>query len=347
MALRNSITLALVGIPLVLTFQHSHGREIVFTACIAFATLPLASILGLTRAALLGLKATLLATVPEVIVQPLALLALIGVAKLLTPYNIQAPMAFFAFAVATAAALLLNWYWLKPRLGSSVLNATPELDPSVWRSTALPLFFIAAMGTITAETGTLMVGALMGPGEAGIYKAASQTSQLPALGLAAVNAIMAPLIAQLHVQGRIRELQSLITLGVRGTSAFTLIAIALLLTQGKLILGLFGVGFDRGYQPLVILSMGQIASALTGSVGLLMTMTGGHDTANRIFVSTAILNVALCAGLIPVAGMTGAAAAASISTATWNVVFVIVVWKRLDIWSFVVPRAAGRDANGS
>jgi O-antigen/teichoic acid export membrane protein len=84
---------------------------------------------------------------------------------------------------------------------------------------------------------------------------------------------------------------------------------------------------------LVILAAGQLVNALVGPVGFLMTMTGQQDAAARILVVHALANLAGLALLTPRFGPEGAAVATSFVRASWNLVLLFVVWRRLGVRS--------------
>ena len=58
---------------------------------------------------------------------------------------------------------------------------------------------------------------------------------------------------------------------------------------------------------------------MAGAAGFLMTMTGQHREAARIFFAALVLNVILNLVLIPSFGAAGAASATAISKLAWNV----------------------------
>lgn len=154
---------------------------------------------------------------------------------------------------------------------------------------------------------------------------------LISFGLKSVNAIMAPLISELHATGRMEDLQRLVSRAARMIFVFTLVACATLFVVGEWALGLFGAEFRAGNPVLRLLLVSQAVNALAGSVGHLLTMTGSQRLAAWIAGSGAAVNVLLNLLLIPVWGIVGAALATTISTVGWNVAAVVGVRRRLGI----------------
>ena len=80
-----------------------------------------------------------------------------------------------------------------------------------------------------------------------------------------------------------------------------------------------------------LLLVGQLVNVLSGSVGMLLSMTGRHYFASLMVTACALLNVLLNYLLIPRFGMTGAALATVVTMILWNVAFVFRVRSVLDI----------------
>ena len=187
------------------------------------------------------------------------------------------------------------------------------------------------MQLITSQTDIIMLGALKGTSEVGIYVPATRVAVLASFGLYAANTIVAPMISELFGSGRMDELQRLVRLTTRGVTAFTVpVALGLLLT-GRWILELFGPEFGVGYVALVILMVGQIVQASAGPVGYLMTMTQYERQAAAILAAAAFANILLNALLIPIWGRNGAAVATATSLILWNVAMLIFVRTRMGI----------------
>jgi O-antigen/teichoic acid export membrane protein len=145
---------------------------------------------------------------------------------------------------------------------------------------------------------------------------------------------MGPTAASLHGAGETERLRVTFARMTWATAAVGLVVGALLIVAGPWLLGLFGPEFVAGYPALVVLVVGQVVNAATGSVGVILGMTG-H--AGRLFVNaglTAVLTVVLNVLLIPQFGIVGSALATSISLATVNIVRTIQVRQVLGYWAY-------------
>src|SRR5690606_38562703 len=88
---------------------------------------------------------------------------------------------------------------------------------------------------------------------------------------------------------------------------------------GSVFLSLFGADFTRGITALLLLSLAQLVNVATGSVGVLLNMTGNqHAMRNSVLIGGAILLV-LAVVLSPLYGMNGMAAANAAGMVLQNV----------------------------
>jgi O-antigen/teichoic acid export membrane protein len=130
------------------------------------------------------------------------------------------------------------------------------------------------------------------------------------------------------------KLQRMITKSARVILIGSLpIAIVLILFGHWFLLFFFGQDFIQGEKALAILGAGQLINAATGSVGLLLIMTGYERDAAMCVGISAVLNMILNAFLIPKWGLEGAAAATTTTVMFWNILLAILLYKRLGIHS--------------
>ncbi|MEM1170489.1 MAG: polysaccharide biosynthesis C-terminal domain-containing protein, partial [Cyanobacteria bacterium P01_H01_bin.35] len=142
----------------------------------------------------------------------------------------------------------------------------------------------------------------------------------------------APTFTTLYVQGDRQELQKLVFKVTVWISWFSLAVASILIIFAQPIMGLFGSDFVVGHWQLKILVLGQLVSALCGSVGTLLIMTGHQNQAVFISGYTALINIVLNGVLVPIFGAIGAAIATSLTIAMWNIWLSFLVIKHLDIY---------------
>ena len=328
-----SLVVAALGAVVVLSFGQDHdGLRLSFL--LALASLPLMSLTSLRQAAMRGFDHIVGGQWPELLLRPLLLILLSVLAWLIVP-DFSAPWAVGASLVATLSAFLVGAYLLTRVLAREAERAAPRYELGRWFRSALPFMVISGMFVINARTGAVMLGALESPAAVGLYVVASRGADLIAMVLLAVNTAFAPTLARLFAQGQRRQLEHTVA---RSTRLITLVSLPLALgfiLFGDLFLRLFGPEFAAARTTLVILSLGQLVNAATGTVGMLLNMTGHErDTALAVGVS-AVLNVVLNLLLIPRFGLSGAAIATALGTLVWNVLLSLFVYRRLGFYSLL------------
>jgi O-antigen/teichoic acid export membrane protein len=302
-------------------------RETFLVACLA---LPVYALLQLSGLALRGLKRVLFSQLPSSVVQP-ALLGLGVLAVARAGHELLAPTAMWINLGAASVALVLCAVALWHALPAPVRSAPARTEVRAWLAVAMPLLVFNTLNVVIHRTDILLVGALLGAKEAGVYAVASRVATMIAFGLLAMNSWAAPLISELYARGDQAGLQRLARRAAQGIFVFTFPLALAVVFFGKQILQLFGSEFPEGHLSLAILAGGHLVNALVGPVGFLMTMTGAQKAASWILAVHAVLNIALNATLIPLFGIEGAAFATALTNASWNMVMAVAVWHRLRV----------------
>jgi O-antigen/teichoic acid export membrane protein len=301
--------------------------------------LPVVTLLEVRSGALRGFKRVVLARVPVEVLRPVLLIGAVSVAHFAARNLLGAPMVMAASVAAAAVGLVVIEAVLRRfPVETGVEVAITPLPRRAWSGVAFQLLLVAGFGLILGQTDTLMLGALRGTSDAGIYTVAVRLAGFVPFALISVNVMLGPQIAELHGAGRRRELQRVLTLGARASLGFAVPVTAVLVLWGGAVLGMFGAEFSQGRAALLVLVGGQLVGCTLGSVGTLMTMTGHQRTVAWVFGGSAVANIALNAALIPVFGMLGAAVATAMTMLTWNAVLVMRAMRtqRLDTTAFAL-----------
>jgi O-antigen/teichoic acid export membrane protein len=236
---------------------------------------------------------------------------------------------------AVVGVLFIGIVLLRKALPKSASEAKPAYAQRQWLKVSLPLLLIDGMQILLKRTDIIMIGAILGSNDAGIYSAASQISNFVVFALLAINATLAPMISELYHTGRGRELQRIIMLASRVIFVFTLVVSIILAVSGEFMLSLFGQDFTIAFVPLLILLTGQVVNSLAGSVGLIMTMTSHQNPAGAIIVVSTAANITLNALLIPLFGLAGAAISTAFTMALWNIAMLTFVRRKIGINSTI------------
>jgi len=303
--------------------------ELAVTLWVVCLVLPLHSLLAIRSAALRGLKWIIASRIAIQLVRPVLLLSAVGGVYFLARDMLKAPVVMTMNIVAFAGALLFAAVFFEKAFPRDAVSVKPEHATFKWIRVALPMLLFETIMQIESQADLLIVGFFLDSSLVGIYAAAKKATMLITFGLVAVNLIAAPMISELWYQGRKKELQRMLTLAARGIFAFTLPMSLIIIIFGKHVLSLFGPEFVSTYWSLVILACGQIVRSMTGSVEIVMLMTGHQKSAALIVAISLVADIFLCLILIPALSLIGAALATCLSHILWSGIMLVYVFKRL------------------
>lgn len=293
-------------------------------------SLPFTSLSAIILAALLGLKQITLNTLGEKIIAPGLNLIMCGSLLLL---GLDLNGAAIAYALAAALTLPLAWLFLvwstpDPQEASSLITKTALLRFS------LPTLGIMMANQFLIWTDSLLLGWLSTPSNVGIYGTAMRTSLLAGVIAGSFSAILAPSISDLHNRGEYSQLGATYKTVGKWTFQATLPVVALAFILADDVMALYGPAFASGNQVFIILVLSQLFSASTGSVGLMLIMSGRQRTMLINVVVALCINIILNVLLIPQYGMIGAAIAACIASLACNALALIEVQRLLKLHPF-------------
>jgi O-antigen/teichoic acid export membrane protein len=319
-------------------FSSSIEQRTAATFGVALLLLPLITLTRVRQAILQGLHHVVVAQLPETLLQPLLLLALVAAVGLWYRTTLTAPVAMGLNVAATAIAFLAGWILLWQRLPRREKDEPPTPGNWSWVRSSLPLMCFAAVNVLSGEIDLLILGALREPDAVGIYSVAIRTAELIPFVLQAINPAVAPHMASLYAAGNIPGLQRLVTVATRAILAVSLpVAVGLLLWGPWFLRLLYGSQLVQGQTALAILCVGQLVNVGMGPVGMLLTMTGHERDALVCLGISGLLNFVLSLALIPGWGAQGAAVAACSSMVLWNLLTAVSAYCRLGIQCGPLP----------
>ena len=281
-----------------------------------------------------------LATVPVYLVRPLLIggfcvvLAWAGV-DLTLPVVGTVLLVAMAMVVAGVGAMLV--FRLR-RFGRGAKASARQRR--IWLMAALPLLLVAGLDDLT-NYADMMVLSLLMPAEAlGPYFAATRT-----LALAGFVSYAATLVAgrrfALDLAGRDRaELQRSVSRSTGATLWATVAAVAIAWSAGPLVLSLFGPSFTGAHEVMLVLGAGMVAKSASGQASELLIVAGRQRQAMLLGAVVLVVQLALCFALVPVWGLTGAAAGMAAGMAVRSTLVGWLVWRleRIRVWSMALPR---------
>lgn len=218
-----------------------------------------------------------------------------------------------------------------------------------WLSVSSVIWLSAVLENLRTRSHLLMLGLMKPAAEVGIYNVAQSTATPVLLVLGAFMALGAPRLAALYSQGRREVLQDSLERLMHWIFWPSVVGALLIWWSANLIFPLFGREFVRARPATMVLLLTNLVDAGIGPVGWLLDLTGNQLSVVRARVGSVLIGLILDVLLIPRAGVTGAAIAASVG------LLVLAVWlyalnvKLLDLRPSIVDALlvsvrSGRDA---
>lgn len=190
---------------------------------------------------------------------------------------------------------------LAPRFAGIGTFWARHADVSRW------LLYGAIISTVALNIDTLVVGLLVDEASAGIYFNAARTAGLMTLFTYAATLVVAPRLARFFSEGDMRKAQAITMVSAWSGFAFSVLAFLCFLVFGRQLLAIFGPSYTGGWAILIILSIGLLIDAATGSSPAAMMMTGHERAYVAISGTGTLLGLMAQIAIIPVYGIVGAA----------------------------------------
>jgi O-antigen/teichoic acid export membrane protein len=276
-----------------------------------------------------------LAYVPNYVLRPLLLIAMVGSWTLLggAADAVTALSGLIgACALAALAQAAVVWRRSRTRLG----EVRPAFHARHWFAVSLGFLLIDGFRMLLDNTDILLVGHLLDPHSVAIYFAVIRTSGLIGFIAFSVNAFAVPRFAEIHGTGTRAELQAFVSGVIRLMFWPSLLAALAMAAIGPYLLSLFGPDFGAGYPAMLVVLTGLVLRAATLPVEYLLNMTGHHRDTVRVYGAAAAANVVLNLVLIPPLGLLGAAVASYVAMLGGNLCLYRLVRERLGIEACVL-----------
>lgn len=289
--------------------------------------LPIDGLSALRSGVLRGFKKVVIADLPEQVVRPLVILIFISVAALLG-VEVSPVDAMQYTLVGAAAGLALGVALLNKVLPHYVARSQTDYATRRWIKSLVPLVVFSALYISSNHITVVLTRILSDDKSVGIYHVAYQGAVLVSFVLTILNSVISPHVVKLYHSGEIDKLQKMLTSSARLSFLLSLLLVIVYWFAGEqLIVKLFGQNYIEAWSVLMILSLAQLVSVGSGSVGVVLNMLGHEKQTVRAGAFSLSINIALCFILIPEIGAEGAAFSFALSIVVWNVYLAVQVYR--------------------
>jgi O-antigen/teichoic acid export membrane protein len=312
------------------TFQKPELESVLWWFAPVFVLVALAKIFA--AGARTGLRMAV-ATLIDDVSQPAALIGLLIVGS---GWNWGVRGVVFGTVASFAIAALvgiITVHRIFPKL--PYVKGMARVTSAQLLSYSVPTSVAVTFATLVVWVDRLVGARYLPVQDVGVYQAASQVAIGVALVLSGINAVVAPLVARLVAHGERHRLAELYRISTKWALYVCLpVAIVTFLSADDLLTLIFGPYYGVGAGALMILTLAQAVNAATGSVGVLLIMTGSQGRWLALSTLMLVVNAVLCVALIPRWGLAGAAAAGGIAIAGLNLGGLREVRRLMGLWPY-------------
>ena len=177
----------------------------------------------------------------------------------------------------------------------------------------------------------IIVRILLGSNEVAIYSVALFLYNASSFGLYAINAnIISKISVGLKKQSK-KEFQKFLTYYARVAAILSTFLIIVLVIFADDIMNLIGAYYKFSYNIFLILIIGQLVNVYSGSVALILNLSGQEIFVSKAMAIVVVIRVLLCSILCDWYGLIGIAVGSAVTTISWNLLLLNRVLKVLKI----------------
>lgn len=301
------------------------------TLWVSFIIIPLLALSSIKSAALTGLKYIVLGQLPNTLLRNFLIFTVFLYFYILD-LELRAYEAMLIHALAALISYAVGAYFLHIKLLKKVKKIKPTFNRKVWIKEAIPFSLNGGIQVIRTKAINYVL-VVFGSFEAvAIFDVATRGAGLVSFTLGALNSAIAPYISSAYESNNQVRLQNILRKSSR-VILFSSLPIALLFMLGgeSLIALVFGNEYKHAFIPLFILCVGKLISAICGSVGLVLSMTGRQSFLTKVNFYSMLINVILGIPLVKYFDVNGASVIISLVLIIQNITLYFYVKKTMGV----------------
>src|SRR5665213_976420 len=271
-----------------------------------------------------------LAIMPFYIFRTSAIIVLMGGIWLIG-VRTDAVTAMIVTAVVVYAVTIGQGFVLDRRLKAKAPAGPKIYDVKEWLATSLPIFMVEAFYLLLTYVDILALEHLGSPNDVAVYYAGARLLAIVAFVYFAIAGATTHKFSEYHVAGDKARLAAFFAETIRWTFWPSLAVCVAILICGRPLLGLFGAGFESGYDVMFILAVGMLSRAAVGPAERLLNMLGERKQCAFIYATAFAINLVLCMVLIPRIGIEGAGVATASALVVESILLYYVARRRLGL----------------
>lgn len=253
-------------------------------------------------------------------------------------YQVQSNLqeVIFLTLIAGTSSVIISSLILWHKISKLAMPKGDELKTSDITTIASPLWITNLMLFALAQADIWMMGLFCSPEQIAIYGATARMMTLVTMPLMIINSVVPPIIAEMHAQKKLHELEEKLRMVATLSGFPSIFAIAVFGFYADSILALlFGEYYRAGGTILIILGFGQLINVWAGSCGQVLMLTGHQKTMMLITLFCGFITVIMAWFLVKFYQGIGVAIAGAIGMALQNFLMLLLVKNKLGIWTHV------------
>lgn len=314
-----------------------------FAFVVSMLVLPIVVLSQIRQSVVRGLDRPILAQLPENIVYPALLVAILLLLHWRSAFPLTSSTAVLANSLAWVGTFVVGGALLQIALPKQLKGVEPGYERADWLRMMPPLLLAGPAYQLLNKGDLLVLGALRPAAEVGVYAVASRAAeQLTTVFYTAAGLAGASIFSRIYATGDKEELQSFILLVTRSIFWLSLPLYAAVMVFAPTVLALYGSEFTAGAWVLRLLSTTYFVSTLSGFIIIMLYNTGHARDVAITMGSMALLNIGLSIFLVQKFGMFGAALSSGGTLVLLHGALVVVLYRRTGVLSLPLKFNSGR-----
>jgi len=259
---------------------------------------------------------------------------ILGAASVFTKNDLLPNIAFVA---SLAVLAVTSSFMIYRRISKKTDVTSGEHNiPDLVRN-SIPMMLANSMLLVSGWINTIMLGIYSTESDVGIYSVVLKIATFSTFVLMSINSVATPRFAQYWSKNDLAGLRRYTEQTAKIIFFSSVPIFIFIIVFNEWLLGLFGAEFREGGTALLITMTGQLFNVFAGSVGAILNMTGHQKVFRNIILVSTLINIVICILVIPEYGLNGSAFAGMAFMASWNLLSMIYIKRKMNITSFFNP----------
>lgn len=232
------------------------------------------------------------------------------------------------YALLALVTMCVCWRMLGKHIP---LNQAPQWHVAEWVRTALPMGISVMAIALLSRLDVLMLGAYVAPETIAHYGVASRIAALLMFALAALGAVLDPMISQWYHAGEKHKISQLVSRIVRVIMVASMLMLGGLYLCGDVLLGMFGPEYLEAKSIMLVLAVGQALNISAGPSASILNVSGHQKAYMQLVLGCIAISAGALAFVIPAYGVMGAAIVTTTVLISMNIALGLMIYRKTGI----------------